>query len=311
MATSTTLTSVFPMDSSDTPTINSDGLPEYDRAYNASDLRRVMRTLYSDGVFTDYLDEFNVALNGTTWQVGSGAAIAHGLLIDNAETVDVIEQSELTTSHYAFIIVAGCFDKNKRDAEIYAVVQTGSSYEPVRTDSVWELVLARIDWGGTISDLRLDDEYCGAVSPFVPVDTDSFMSSLKAAVSQFDLNIGDVVSLEPGMSPYVTVRHPDLAGDTTYIDFGIPKGATGDKGKDGDEVPTTWIRPEDDPPQAQYDAVWLVDDKDTHTIVDIRAYETDKVYPSEDLYPSEGLYPGGIGQWVSHTLSPSLVGEAS
>lgn len=308
MATTTSLTSVFPMDSSATPTINDEGLPVYDRAYNASDFRRVMRTLYTDGVLTDYLDELTVDTDGATWSVAAGAAIANGLLINSEDAVDVIAQSEIATDSYAFIIIAGCFDRADRNAQIYAVVQSTADYTPTRTESKWELVLGRVDWRGILTDYRLDDTYCGAASPFEPVDTDSFVKSLKTAVSQFNLNVGTVTTLPPATTPTVTVRKPAAAGGDVYIDFGIPRGATGADGKDGEvKVPTTYVRPEDNPPQGVYETVWFVDDTDTHTITDIRVYQSAGVYPSDTTYPSESLYPGGEGDWVSHKIAAALV----
>ena len=58
MAKVTSITSVYPMDS--LMTIGDDGLPVYDRAYNASDLAEVIGAFLSNGVFTAAGDALSV-----------------------------------------------------------------------------------------------------------------------------------------------------------------------------------------------------------------------------------------------------------
>lgn len=305
MAKVTSIQTVYPMDS--LMSEGDDGLPVYDRTYNAADLREVMGTFLTDGVFAATGSGLSVTQEAGTWSVGTGSAMASGLYIPVADTVEVIDQSEIGTGEYAYIIVAGRFDTDYRDGAVYAVVSESPSYSPVRSNSTWELVLARIDWRGGISDYRMDNRMCGAVAPFEEIDTDQFLLELKTAVSQFNLNIGEVYALPSGSAPTVTVRKPQEAGGDVYIDFGIPRGAPGKDGTDGDSAPTMYIRPDSDEPPRVYGNAWLVDDKATHTITDIRCYETEKVYPSKSLFPSKALFPGGTGQWVSHAIDQSLI----
>lgn len=306
MATVTSITKVYPMDS--VVSAGSDGLPVYDRAYNASDLRQVMASYLGDGIMADEGDECAVTSKDGTWSVGTGAAMADGLLVHVDEACEVLSQSELTTGQYAYVILAARFDTAYRDAAAYAVVTTSSSYAPVRDASTWELVLARVDWRGTLTDYRMSDSMCGIALPFATLDTDSLMLELSTAVSQFDLTVGAVTSQEPGTTPTVTVHKPDAAGGEVSIDFGIPRGATGAKGADGDDI-AVYINPAGEEPPKTYGNVWLVDDKGStpHQITDIRCYETDKVYPGSTLYPGSAVCPGGIGQWVSHRLASGLI----
>lgn len=298
----------YPMDSVVT-SVGDDGLPVYDRAYNASDLRRFMGLAVTDGVWPNYLDELAVTQSGGAWSVGSGAAMAAGLLIPVDEPVRVLLQSDIPAGSYAFLVVAGRFDSAYRDGAVYARVQESPEYEPVRTESTWELVLARIDSRGEMRDFRLDNAMCGPVSPVMQPDTESFMLSLETALSQFDLQVGTVTALPSGSTPTVEVVKPDVAGEPVTINYGIPRG---EKGEDGDKVPSIFVRPEGDPPTAGVGAVWLVDDDSEvpHEIVGIRVYESEGLWPSSDLYPGADLYPGGASQWVDHVISPSLVSEA-
>lgn len=305
MAKVTSIQTVYPMDS--LMTEGEDGLPAYDRPYNASDLREVMGTFLTDGVFAATGSGLSVTRADRTWSVGTGAAMASGLYMPVASATEVIDQDEIGTGEYAYVIVAARFDTDYRDGAVYAVVSESPTYSPVRSNSTWELVLARIDWRGGISDYRMDNRMCGAVAPFEEIDTDQFMLELKTAVSQFNLNVGEVYALPSGSAPTVTVRKPQEAGGDVYVDFGIPRGAPGRDGTDGDRAPTMYVSPESEEPPRIYGNVWLVDDKGTHTITGIRCYETEKVYPSKTLFPGKSLFPGGTGQWVPHGIDPSLI----
>lgn len=307
------VTRAYPLDSADPVDFDeATGLPLYDRAYNASDLRRVMALILTDGVFPDDGEELAVSGSGDRWTVGTGTFVAHGLVVPVAQRHVVITGFDLATGQYAFVVAAGRFDSGTRDGAVYAVVTESPSYAPVRSESVWELVLARIDWRGEVRDLRLDPAMCGAVAPVLPVDTDSFMAELKTAVSQFNLNVGEVEALPSGTKPTVAVRKPAVAGGEVYIDFGIPRGAPGAPGEDGDRAPTVYVEPEGEGPRRSLGAVWLVEDRgrDPHEITAIRVFETGGLYPGTNVLPGASTWPGGAGEWRDHVLSASLVSGA-
>lgn len=304
----TSIIRAYPLDSASPVEFDEiTGLPIYDRSYNATDLRRVMSLMMTDGVFPDDGDELAVSQSDSgTWSVGTGTFVANGLVTRVTAAAAVIDQSDIATGSYAFIVAAGRFDSNTRDGAIYPVVTETPTYAPVRTESVWELVLARIDWTGSARDLRLDPDMCGAVAPVLPVDTESFMAELYTAVSQFNLNVGEVVGLASGMTPTVSVRKPEQAGGDVYIDFGIPRGAPGLPGKDGDTAPTVYVQ-EDEPPRKAGN-VWFVDDASSvpHVITSLLVYESGGLYPGAGVFPDADVYPGGSGGWVSHVMSPVL-----
>lgn len=169
-----------------------DGLPVYDRPYNASDLRGVMRHLVSDGVCGGFGDELAVSISGGSWYVGTGAAVTSGLLIDNEEAVKVLDSYDISTGEYAYIIVAGRFDSTYRDGAIYAKVTNNTDFEPERTESVRELVLGRVDWLGNLIDFRMNGEMCGMMAA-VPVD--NLLNELSAAsVAATDAAMGAAAS---------------------------------------------------------------------------------------------------------------------
>lgn len=299
MARVTSIKTVYPMDS--IMTVGEDGLPVYDRAYNADDVAEVMGAFLTDGVFVNRGDALSVTQEGGTWTVGTGAAVAGGRHIPVVAPAPVIDQGEIGTGQYAYIIVALRRDTEYRDGGIYSIVTTSPSYSPVRDESTCELVLARIDWRGTMTDYRLDNSMCGPVSPFEEIDTDAFMLALRTAVSQFDLNVGTVSSLPSGSTPTITVRKPAAAGGEVYVDFGIPRGASGEPGR---SAPGVYVQ-EGRPTEPGEGCVWMGTNPDTRQIEQLEVYELTPTYPDE-AYPDEA-YPDGTIRWQPYTIDPALL----
>lgn len=285
-------------------TTGDDGLPVYDRAYNAGNLREVMARFLTSGVFASVGNELSVTEQNGVWNVDTGAAMVNGLYIPITSQTEVIDQDEIASSNYAYIVLGARFDTAYRDAAIYAVTSQSPSYTPVRDASTWELVLARIDWRGGFTDYRLNNQMCGAVAPFEEIDTESFLLSLQTALDQFNLNVGTVQSLPSGSTPTVTVRKPTQAGGDVYIDFGIPRGAPGEAGQSARGL---YIQ-ENRPANPDEGTVWMGTDPDTRQIEHLEVYEVTGSYPGE-IYPGE-KYPGGNVQWTAYTIDPALLTSA-
>lgn len=237
MALATTrITGAYPLDSMVTK-VDEDGLPVYDRPYNASDLREANALMVTDGVFKNHLDECVVRRDGTGWYVMPGYAMAAGLLVPVASRALVLDQSDIPKGRYAHIVLAARFDTQYRDGAVYARLSASADIEPVRTASVHELVLGTVDWNGTFRDTRLEAGKCGYVNAVAEGDTDSFIEELRVKVAQFDLDIGVVESLPPDREPYVTVDKPTSPGGVTVVGFGLPQGPTGATGPTGPAGP--------------------------------------------------------------------------
>lgn len=308
--THTQITYAFPLDSiyehdeEGNLATDENGFPIADRLYHAEDLRGTIARMVSDGVETNYLDELLPYQNGGKWFVSTGGYFVNGLYVPVTEECPVIDQSDITTNHYAFIVVAGLFDEADRCGDVYAVLSQSPSYTPLRNESTWELVLARVDWRGTMTDYRMDNSMCGPVTAVHQPDTESFMASLHTALDQFNLNVGEVSSLPSGSTPTVTVRKPVEAGGDVYIDFGIPRGA---KGEDGKSASGLYIQ-EDRPTNPEEGTVWMGTDSSTRQIEHLEVYEVTGTYPGE-VYPGEA-YPGGNVAWTPYTIDPSLIASA-
>ena len=226
----TTITNGFPFDS-EWSDEDKDGLPVGDRQYYADDLRRAMKTMLRDGVIADYGQEMAVTCDTTGVKVAPGSAIADGILFDLRETANPMTRAELATGHYYFVVAAVRFDIAYRDVELTVVDLQTPEYEPVRTASRHEIVLARVDWRGTVRDLRPDPKYCGFASPFAPLDTSTFTTTLDEALRNFDVKTGKTVTTAPGTEAAVTVRK--VEGEGSYIDVSVPRGDRGPKGDPG------------------------------------------------------------------------------
>lgn len=301
------ITYAFPLDSrykresGGEVVLDKDGFPIPDRAYNATDLRLTISRMVSDGVEVDYLDELTPHQTGGRWYVSTGGYFANGLYVPVTEEVGVIDQSDVPSGSYAFIIAAGLFDESKRCGDVFAVVSDQPSYSPLRNESRWELVLARVDWRGTMTDYRMDNSMCGPATAIHQPDTDSFMAALKTAVDQFNLNVGTVTTLPSGSTPEVTVRKPVAAGGEVYVDFGIPRGAPGEPGQ---SAPGVYVQ-EERPESPGEGAVWMGTNPDTRQIEQIEVHELTGTYPDE-VYPDEA-YPDGTIRWQAYTIDPALV----
>ena len=226
----TTITNGFPFDS-EWSGEDKDGLPIGDRQYYADDLRRAMKTMLHDGVIADYGQELAVTCDTTGVKVAPGSAIADGILFDLRETANPMARAELATGHYYFVVAAVRFDLAYRDVELTVVDIQTPEYEPVRTASRHEIVLARVDWRGAVRDLRPDSKYCGFASPFAPLDTGTFTTTLDEALRNFDVKSGKTVTTAPGTQAAVTVRK--VEGEGSYIDVSVPRGDRGPEGPAG------------------------------------------------------------------------------
>lgn len=226
----TTITNGFPFDS-EWSGEDKDGLPIGDRQYYADDLRRAMKTMLHDGVIADYGQEMAVTCDTTGVRVAPGSAIADGILFDLRETANPMARAELATGYYYFVVAAVRFDLAYRDVELTVVDIQTPEYEPVRTASRHEIVLARVDWRGAVRDLRPDPKYCGFASPFAPLDTSTFTATLDEALRNFDVKTGKTVTTAPGTQAAVTVRK--VEGEGAYIDVSVPRGDRGPEGPAG------------------------------------------------------------------------------
>lgn len=173
-----------------------DGLPILDRTYHASDLREVYKTFFSNGVFIDVEDAFQVTAvaDELAVLVAPGKCNIEGTLgWDGSGRKLVLQAASSSADRIDTVVLRWNANNDIRDIDLY--VKTGTAQDiPVRpqltrNDTVYELGLCDIYVArgtGTvtqqrITDTRLDDGRCGVVTPFIDVDTTTFFDQLQTA----------------------------------------------------------------------------------------------------------------------------------
>lgn len=146
----------------------------YDRVYKAEDFARLFSMFIGNGIFAIPENQLKVvAKTGLTVTVKKGRAFINGYWYELTEDKD-ITLSVNTTSSAVNYVISVLFDKASRKIGIAGEQITGS-ITPKRTDSQFELILAAVQQGvgvtsitdASITDYRLNDNYCGIVTGLV------------------------------------------------------------------------------------------------------------------------------------------------
>lgn len=188
----------FPWDSVAT-SIGEDGYPVYDRVYQASDLREVYETFFSNGVFMPEGEPSFAVSPGEDMTVTVAPGKCHVLGTVGYEPEQrtlALTASSNQNDRIDTVVLRWDSSIDARSIDLYVVA--GSPGEnPVRpqltrSETVWELGLCDVFvpkssltvTADRITDTRLDNDRCGVVEPFDTVDTTSLYSQLQAAVSR-------------------------------------------------------------------------------------------------------------------------------
>ena len=185
----------FPWDSLVTE-MGEDGFPVYDRSYSADDLAEVYETFFSNGVFIDSDEAMVVkSTSGMMLTVGYGKCHINGRIGYITKEREILTIESTSQPRIATVVLR--FDKTLSSRSITVDVVYGTPAEAptrpalTRTRTVWELGLADILVKANvtsisqtnITDTRLETVRCGAVAPFMTIDTSSFYAKLEAAIS--------------------------------------------------------------------------------------------------------------------------------
>lgn len=185
----------FPWDSIVTGFDEETGFPRYDRTYKAEELREVLKTFFSNGVFLQDSEAFVVTPNeGMSVLVSSGRCFIQGDVGVEQSTRELLLQAPSFQDRIDTIVLRWDANIDARSIDIY-VREGVASATPVRptltrTESVWELGVADIYIAKNaqsvsmerITDTRLETSRCGAVTPFASIDTTTFYNQIQAAI---------------------------------------------------------------------------------------------------------------------------------
>lgn len=174
------------------------GFPIIDRPSSAESLREVYKTFFSNGVFLNDRDAFQVTpSDGMNVIVAAGKCGIEGTIgWEEFSRALAVQASSDTADRIDTVVLRWNANISVRNIDLY--VKTGVPQEvPVRptltrNETVWELGIADIFVAkGTgaisqarITDTRLQTERCGAVTPFATIDTTTFYNQIQAAIDE-------------------------------------------------------------------------------------------------------------------------------
>lgn len=178
--------------------LDDDGFPKYDRVSTAEDLQGLFSHFFSTGVATDKDGGMQVvAGSNMNVTVKSGWCCINGTFgIEPDDRTIALQGSDPTYDRIDTIVARWNKNVDARYIELYAVQGTPAA-QPVRptlnrSASVYEIGLADVfvPAGSSsitqqrITDTRLETGRCGAMTPFVTIDTTGIYDQLKEQVDQ-------------------------------------------------------------------------------------------------------------------------------
>lgn len=179
--------------------LGEDGFPIYSRAYGATDLQEVYKTLMSNGVFMNYADQFQVRAAGDRMlAVKLGRCHIEGNIgypdPDGSDEDFIIVPPANTQPRIDTVVLRRDKAISARDI-IVDIISGTPSPNPVRPnltrdEEIWELGIGDyfVPADSTkveqryFTDTRLETSRCGAVTPFMTIDTTSFYAKLEDAI---------------------------------------------------------------------------------------------------------------------------------
>lgn len=180
--------------------MGSDGFPEYDRAWNASDWRHIYATFFSNGVFLadGHGGDLNVtAGEGMYVNVNPGDCCIRGTIGTESDIEPLAIQAADTILPRIDTVVLR-WDSSIGVRDIVPAVVTGTpAVTPVapaltRSETIYELGIANVLVGANatvvtqanITDTRLDSRRCGIVTPFYAIDTSQLWDEYHAQLNE-------------------------------------------------------------------------------------------------------------------------------
>lgn len=228
------------------------GFPILDREYTAEELREVLMTFFSNGVFMEQANAFTPkAGNGMEITISPGRCFIQGDVGVENSTRTMVFKAASSQDRYDTVVLRWDNNLEARHIELY-VKQGTAAAKPVRPgltrgESVWELGLCDvfIPAGTTsisqsrITDTRLETARCGSVQPFQTIDTSTFFYQIQEevdrAVKLAEAAIDGTLfgQLEDAIKGKVSKSGDTMTGNLN-IQTGTTKGKGSDNGFTGD-----------------------------------------------------------------------------
>lgn len=197
----------YPLDSH--VTYKTDGTPVWDRAISSAPYRKLIKSLFSDGVLPNPSTNLQVSA-GTGMKVNlyAGFAICNGCqkLQETNMSLDIATASAVNDRIDTVILRLNDND-DVRECEFYVLTGT-PAVAPVRpaltqTDSIWEIGLADVlvkanstqISNANITDTRYETARCGIISSISEFDTTTLYQQVQADLQEFrDINQAEFIA---------------------------------------------------------------------------------------------------------------------
>lgn len=197
----------YPLDSH--VTYKTDGTPVWDRAISSAPYRKLIKSLFSDGVLPNPSTNLQVSA-GTGMKVNlyAGFAICNGCqkLQETNMSLDIATASAVNDRIDTVILRLNDND-DVRECEFYVLTGT-PAVAPVRpaltqTDSIWEIGLADVlvkanstqISNANITDTRYETARCGVISSISEFDTTTLYQQVQADLQEFrDINQAEFIA---------------------------------------------------------------------------------------------------------------------
>lgn len=191
----------FPYDS-EVIRYESDGMPVYDRAITSKEYRNLFLKYFTEGVFPNPSDNFQIVENSTQGAlVKKGYANVRGVLIELKQDTPIIFEQADSLDRIDRVVLRHDDTKSVRYADV-VILKGSPSNSPqapniTRDETIWDIVLAdvRIRKNSSnvtqaqITDRRLDSELCGIVAGTIKeIDTTTLYNQIQNDLSQFKEN---------------------------------------------------------------------------------------------------------------------------
>lgn len=187
----------FPIDSH--VTFDADGTPEYDRAVTSAPLRKLIKSLFSDGVLPNPSTNLQVSSGtGMTVVVNQGFANCNGCLkLEETKRTLAVQASNATYDRIDTVVVRLNDNDSERICDLYIKegVPATSPVRPslTRSASIWELGLADLFVAKNstaisnqrITDTRYESARCGVISSVSEFDTTTLYQQIQADLKEF------------------------------------------------------------------------------------------------------------------------------
>lgn len=187
----------FPLDSH--VTFETDGTPIWDRAISSAPMRKLIKSMFSDGVLPNPSTNMQVSAgNGMSVVVAAGFATVGGCMKLEETQRTLVTQAASTVYDRIDTVVLRLNDNDSERICDFYIVQGVPATSPVRptltrTESIWELGLADLFIAknstsisnARITDTRYETARCGVMSSISEFDTTTLYEQVQSDLAGF------------------------------------------------------------------------------------------------------------------------------